>query len=154
MQENSFLSKLESGEQISDNQTITITTEDGFKLIYSIETNPENKAKFIALGRAEITDRISAEDKAYPMEDIGVNIFYNDSKNITALEFTSIEMTSPQDCTTELHDFLDKANDSTVIALYKAIAFYWCTLEIGFGFLSGTMQVELEQTDSEDELET
>ena len=146
---------------VSDSQEVTVDVDDimSMRLTFKIETKRDNNRedeilegmKYIENGYAEIIDRCYHKEihpepivlHKYPMPEIGVDVYYNEKKQIAAINFVCTNSNNNK-LHEELHTFLDKAGDDMAIKLYTTVAWYWCVLEAGFSLLSDMVDPQPE----------
>lgn len=127
---------------VTDNQSIVITTEEDketktppMTIKFKIKTDKE--VKFMDECHVTINNRSQEDIKEYPMDDVGVKVYYNKTKKIASLYFISQERTEDSKPSPELIDLLNTLKDAEAIQAYRMAAWYWVLLDYGFGIFNG-----------------
>jgi hypothetical protein len=127
---------------VTNNQSIVITTEEDketkmppMTIRFKIKTDKE--IKFMDECHVTINNRSQEDIKEYPMDDVGVKVYYNKTKKIASLYFMSQERTEDSKPSPELIDLLNALKDAEAIQAYRMAAWYWVLLDYGFGIFNG-----------------
>lgn len=127
---------------VTDTQSIVITTEENketktppMTIRFKIKTDKD--IKYMDECRVTIDNRSQDDIKEYPMDDVGVKVYYNKTKKIASLYFLSQERNEESKPSPELIDLLNTLKDAEAIQAYRMAAWYWVMLDYGFGVFNG-----------------
>ena len=146
---------------VTDSQSLTITTEENkdtkippLTIKFKIKTDKD--VKFMDECHVTIDNRSQEDIKEYPMDDVGVKVYYNKTKKIASLYFMSQERSEESKPSPELIELLNTLKDAEAIQAYRMAAWYWALLDYGFGVFNGEYALvkpeELEELEmNEDE---
>ena len=127
---------------VTDSQSIVVTTEENketstppMTIKFKIKTDKD--IKFMDECHVTIDNRSQEDIKEYPMDDVGVKVYYNKTKKIASLYFLSQERKEDSKPSPELIELLNTLKDAEAIQAYRMAAWYWVLLDYGFGVFNG-----------------
>lgn len=143
MQKNTFFDKVSALSPTTKSHKLTINTEGDKKneippmsIAFEIKTTEDN-AQYMHFCHVQILDRSSDGMKAYPMEDVGVKVYYNKKNQVCAIDFISQEIDDDRKPSSELVDLFCTLKDAEALQAYRMAAWYWIILDNGYGVMNG-----------------
>ncbi len=143
MQKNTFFDKVNALSPTTKSHNLTINTGGDKKneippmsIAFEINTTEDN-AQYMHFCHVQILDRPSDGMKAYPMEDVGVKVYYNKQNQVCAIDFISQEIDEDRKPSSELVDLFCTLKDTQALQAYRMAAWYWIILDNGYGVMNG-----------------
>lgn len=161
MQKNTLFDQVAKLPMVTESHSITISTEADPDLLIppmtiTFEVKSDTGYRYMDSCYVVLRNRSQEGLKEYPMDDVGVRVYYNSDKKVASILFVSQERKEDSSPSAELVELLSTLKDEEAIQAYRMSAWYWVTLDYGYGIMAGdyiaVKKEELEELtgDSED----
>jgi hypothetical protein len=142
LQKNTLFDQVSKLPMVTENHSVTINTEGDKDLLIppmsiTFDIKSDNGYRYMDSCYVVIKNRGQEGLKEYPMDDVGVRVYYNSAKKVCSLLFMSQEKTDASSPSAELVELLSTLKDEEAIQAYRMAAWYWIALDYGHGVMAG-----------------